>query len=709
MSTLIRVTFALSLLAPALPALAQSGGAMADDTTVLPWALRPHYTFTQGASALQYAEDNAEWRVKVEGVGELISTTTFQVHLADGTTLAPANLTRVDSKRDKYDANGLTGNHHTVYFAPKGGAEISHRLTSPTGMPGFLIRVEVRNTGTAPLAIRRIEPVVAPQGAMRGMPAGTTLALRRPDSRAGYVFAGSKDRPTLVVFRGPDEAFSLVLGMFGSGAAETSANFTEDGGAWTGALGSAYSPPVTLRPGESMHSETAWVCASVRDIAEAMSYYAHLFGMEPRAQQPWDLPKMWAVAPDGSYQDALAHARTMKQAGVASVLLPAVWEETPGSLKGGRNGYPANMATAAKALSGADVVPGLAIDPLAVSAPAEAGTVFTVDGAGWVNPLSPKGRAMVALRFATVKQWGFDFAVCEHSAIPDAALQEFGISRTQADREALAIACGLGADGPRVTPPALSAADSTLDDLLEHAGQVAHLGNMAIMPAPLRVNTRGLQSLNSDLLMALRLWPGVIELAGVPGSGASAGIAQLAASGFIQAKPLDAASAVPRLWQVRVNNNRLGHAGAAVVAFPGAPAWDTSAIQLPGEAPTGVWRTTDGHILGKGGTVSAASGFEYYGVTALNGHPTFMGTSQAPSLGFDRLRSLSWNETDLTLAGEVDAGVAPGTMAYVYVPGSYQLRGTTVAGRAVKTEAEGGRVAFGLGGDQSFELRFQRQ
>lgn len=702
----------VSLLALAAPAVAQRLGAVADDTTKLPWALREHYTFKQGHSTLQYAEDNAEWRVNIDGAGEVLSKGMFRVHLADGTVLSRENLKRADSKRDKYMHEGKSGNHHTVTFVPRGGIEVSHRLTSPAGMPGFIIRVGVRNTGDAPVAVGRIEPVVAEPGSLAGLPAGTSLSLRRPDSRAGYVFAGAKDRPTVAVFRGADNAFTLVLGLFGTGAAETSARFAQDGGAWTGALGCAYNPPVVLQPGESMESEPAWICASLTEIADAMNYYAHLFGMEPRAEQPWNLPKVWGAAPDdANYQDALAHGRKLQQAGVSHLLLPAVWEEGPGAMKGGRNGYPANMAAAAKAISGAQITPGLAIDPLASSVAAEDGAVFTADGVSWVNPFSTTGRRVVALRFATVKQWGFDFAVCAHSAIPDAALAHFGISRTQAEREALAIACALGGDGPRVAPPALSASESTLEDLLEHAGQVGHFGNMAIMPAPLRVSARGLQSADDDLLMALRMWPGTIEIAGIPGGAAAAGITRLAGAGFLQAKPLDVGSEVPRLWQVRLNYSRIGFNGAAVAAFPGAPAWDVAALGLGGDTPLRVWRASDGRVWGDGDAVPAPGGFEYYGVTPLNGHPTFMGTSQAPSLGYDRLKSLSWDPANLTLAGEMEAGAAAGTTAYVYVPGDFQLRETRVAGKAVNAKPEGGRVAFGLGGgsDQRFELRFQRQ
>lgn len=700
---------AVTVAAPMAAAAKKKADSAPQDTTKLPWALRPFYTFTQDNSTFNYAEDNAEWRLIIDGAGEIITGADFKVVLGDGTVLSRENLKRVDSSRTQKDEAGDRAEHYAVQFAPSNGLEVVHQLVSLKGMPGFLIRVAVRNVSDQPIALKEICPVVVPAGAMKNLPADAIVGMRRPLSRAGYMYTNGAADTTLAMFRPQDNRFRLVMGMLSTGASEASLHFAQGDQGWAGEMKSAYTPALVLRPGDAIESESAWVSASIESVADAMRYFAFVFSTLPRAKQPWNLPRIWGSPATGkSYADVVRYASQMKDLGVTNILIPSTWEAQPGSLKGDGKHFPAKMADVAKSLTAVSITPGLAIDPLATNAEATAGVVVAADGAAWINPFAPAGKALIEQRLATVKQWGFDFAVCADSAIPDAALNEFGITRSQAAREALAIACA-AAEAPRMAPPALSVADFSLDGVLGGLGELGAFVDMAIMPTPLRLNVEGVGKIDGDLLTALTLWPGAFQLDGVPSGSARDGITRLSATRMMQVSPLDGDQTTPKLWRIRLDNSRLGLQSSAVAAFPGAPAWSVDSLALGGEVPMTAWRLSDGQLLG-GGSVSipAASDFTYYGLTPMNGHPTFMGTSNGPSLDLDRVKQMVWDPEQLLLSCEMDSPLASGTTAYVYVPEGFQCADGKVGNRKANLKAEGGRVAFALDTAPKFELRFTR-
>lgn len=711
LKTLVLTGFILTVLAaPAAVAAKKKTADAPQDTTILPWALRPFYTFTQDNSKIDYAEDNAEWRLTIDGHGEIIATADFKVVLGDDTTLSRANLKRVSSLRSQKEESGRGSENYSVTFAPSHGLEVVHQMVSLKGMPGFLVRIAVRNVGDQPIPLQKISPVVVPAGAMKALPSDALVSLRRPLSRAGFMYTDGAANTTLAMFRSKDTSFRLVLGMLSTGASEASLAFAEGEQGWAGELNSQYVPALVLRPGEAIESESAWVSASIESVADAMRYYAFVYSTLPRANQAWNLPRLWASPSAGqSFTDTIRYAGAMKGMGVNHILLPLGWEESPGAMKGNGKHFPGKMSDAAKALTAMEMAPGLSIDPLAVNAAAAPGAVFAAEGGAWANPFNPAGKALIEQRLATVKQWGFEFAVCANTAIPDAALNEFGITRSQAEREALAIACAT-VEAPRMAPPALSVADLTLDGVLNGIGELGAFTDMAMMPTPLRLNVEGAAKIDGDLLTALQLWPGAFQLDGTPSAGARAGIASLNASRSVQASPIDGDEVAPRLWRIRLDNSRIGLQSNSIAAFPGGPAWSVDSLAFNSEVPLTAWRISDGQMLG-GGTASipAVDGLTYYGLTPLNGHPTFMGTSNGPSLDLDRVTRMAWDPDKLVLTCEMDGVLAGDTTAYVYVPEGFVCVEGKVGNRKADLKSEGGRVAFALeSSSPRFELRFTR-
>jgi hypothetical protein len=711
LKTLLLTAFLVTALAaPAAMAAKKKAADAPQDTTTLPWELRPFFSFTQDNSKLDYAEDNAEWRMNVDGHGEILSSAGFSVVLGDGTTLSRANLKRVSSLRSQKEESGRGSENYSVTFAPSSGLEVVHQLVGLKGMPGYLVRIAVRNVSDQPVALQKISPVVIPAGGMKGLPADTVVSLRRPLSRAGFMYTDGAEDTTLAMFRPQDNSFRLVLGMLSTGASEASLALAEGDKGWTGELSSAYVPALMLRPGEAIESESAWVSASIESVADAMRYFAFVYSTLPRATQAWNLPRLWAAPAAGaSFTDSVRYAGAMKGMGVTHILLPLGWEESPGAMKGNGKHFPGKMADTAKALSAMEMQPGLAVDPLAVNGAASPGAIFAADGGAWANPFHAEGKALIEQRLATVKQWGFDFAVCATSAIPDAALNEFGITRSQAEREALAIACA-AANAPRMAPPALSATEFSLDGILGGMGELGAFVDMAMMPTPLRLNVEGAGKIDGDLLTALQMWPGAFQLDGTPDGSARGGIASLVASRSLQASPVDGDQTAPRLWRIRLDNSRIGLQTNAIAAFPGAPAWTVDSLALTGEVPVTAWRIADGQLLGGGATsIPAANGLTYYGLTAMNGHPTFMGTSNAPLLDLDRITRMAWDPEKLTLSCDMDGTLASGTTAYVYVPDGFVCAEGKVGNRKADLKTEGGRVAFALDTTSpKFELRFTR-
>jgi hypothetical protein len=334
-------------------------------------------------------------------------------------------------------------------------------------------------------------------------------------------------------------------------------------------------------------------------------------------------------------------------------------------------------------------------------------TAQSADGRTWVNLSDPEGRSFAEKQAGETAGWGFGFIVLAPSAIPDEVLAQFGMTRAQADRLAFEAAVA-GSKNLPVYPAAATTMTADRDLWLEAASDVCRMAVYDILVGPVRLDASSLEALPKETLLAMRLWPGPIEVTGTPKSAGKGGLAQVFQSSVLKAFPVDAARRSPLLWQVQAGETQNDMAGSSVLAFSGAPAWSVADLETAaGGAPMTLWQPAGGTLLGTDQPAPAAQQMTVTGVAPLADRPTFMGTSNVPSLDLDRLRDLKWNEAEGVLSGRIDG--ATESTAYVHVPSPWVLKSGKVGSASVKAKEGQNVLSFPVNGTGiSFELTFRK-
>jgi len=698
---------AASLFAP--PASAAAGPAPK------PWTLRDKYTVTVENTTLNYDVQTAEWQLVVDGVGLVIDDVGFRITLGDGSALDASHLGPGVTDRGRFTSDVGDGNRFGVQFAPKDGLAVRHSLSVYSGRPFVHLEITLTNTGDSPIEIARIDPgVVGPRG-IHGLSGEATMALRHIAIRGAYPVLDRTGPALGAIFNDPAHALSFSVGVLPLGQAAPDVAFRASGGAWQGGITGVFRPAVRIPPGGELRMDPVWVLIGVAQPSQVDLFYSWATSVAGRSGPGPDLPGCWVTAPEGADANDLYRAIAQwRGARATHALVPWTWEGRPGSLKGAAPRWPAGMDKAADQIRTMGLKAGLTVDPLLIAGGGEAFAASSPDGRTWLNPSVPKGKAYGRDRLAKVAGWGYDFYVIHPSDVPDAVLRRFNLTRPQADRLAFALMAEAAGNRP-VLPSAAMTLQGGLDEWLEAAAATSRMAEHGVKTGPVRFDATGVPSIGEDVRAAMAFFKGPIELTGKPNGAVVKALAGFLSQPRRPGRPLDAAHAAPKVWQIPVSNGAEEYRGDAVVMFPGAPAWDLANLDLEEGRDIRVWKPSDGSFLPPSQqSLPAAAALTVYGIAPASDRPVLLGATHGLALLLDDLNHLAWEENPAKktglLHGTFKGGNRKAALAYVAIPPEWSLRSGKAGGTSIRKKNATGRLQFVVppGTATAFEFEFTR-
>jgi hypothetical protein len=682
----------------------------------LPWVLRARYTITLDKVSFEFDEAKGDWRLFIP-TGDPAGDTIMQgpgpqVTLGDGSVLSAEMLGDGKTDRESVATPLGDGTFYTLRFPPKDGLTVAYRVNTFKQWDFLFVTLSVTNGSEKPVEVSELSPLVMGSGGMIGWGPDTKVTARHLNMTTGCPLYDKSQAPAMTTFQDPARGLCVAMGVVPRGRAASSASFPVSAGSWMGKVTSQYTPAVTLAPGAVLESDPLWLSYGMRAI-DADQKYAWALSKMPRPELNWDVwrgIRGWVTVDDAGDLGALCRAAALAPGmGLKHALIPAAWEGRPGSLEGAAPRYPKNMANAAKALREAGATPGITVDPIVVQGGKADWTVKSADGQTWVNLGVAEGRAFAEKRMRTVADCGFGFLVVAPSAVPDEALKSFGQTRAEADRLAFETVLA-AAGGLPVFPASRYACNADSETLRAAAAVTARLGSFLIIPGPLRVQADGLRELAEDG-MPLRLWPGPVELLGMPASAGREALAKALSAPRLDAIPMDLANPSPKLWRVSASRAADGCPGAAILCFAGAPEWKVDDVKPDKGVEYLVWKGSDGQVVDATQGVRPSADFETYGLTPQAASPTFMGVLNMPALGLNQVDTMKWDEAQGILSGSIKGSLDTGARACVYVPEPWNFDSGKSGDQNIRKGAMTGRVlCFDLAGSggANFTLKFSK-
>jgi len=471
------------------------------------WNLRDHYTITFGNANLDYAVEDSEWRVTVEGIGTVLDNANFQVVLGDGTILTAEQLGRGETQRANTTGDYGKNIKYWSEYPPKDGLVVRHSITTFNERGFCLVLVELGNTGDKPIEIAAIKPVVLGAG-------GITMGPGAKVTQHRFAFRGqcpqySREASTkLSIFENAQGSYCLSLGLFPMGITDASADLSMASDVWRGDVVCKFNPPIRLEPGQKVASEPAWLTIA-GTAAEIQTYYAWAMRVQAAKKDP-AVPSAWVTIAGGATEnDLYAAVRDAARTPIAHALVPGDWEGLPGSLDGCTPRYPKNMQKVAAEILKLKMKPGLTVDPLLAGPD---GTAASIDGRKWYNLSTPDGMKNAVGHYAKMAEWKFEFYAVQPSDIPDEVLKAFNMTRAQADTLAFNV-LQQAISGKPILPTTAGAlkADAALWN--EAVAAMAEMDKVGVGVGPIQLGTAE-KSWDDTAAAAAAAYPGPLEILG---------------------------------------------------------------------------------------------------------------------------------------------------------------------------------------------------
>ena len=670
----------------------------------LPWALREHYTITREKADFVYGADCAEWKLEVEGIGAVVESAKSRVVLEDGTVLDPMLMSNGTGSIKRFETDFGPGVIYSVEMPPQDGLVLRHSASVHRTRAFNLLRLEVRNEGSAPVRVASIEPALFE---VQGLSPSARVGQRNLSVRGPYPVPVDGLEGMLAVVRDPGHGFALAIGCLPMRVVASTVTAAQHAEGWRIAARSTFDPPVEIGPGESLECDPVWLTVSVPTLPEIDMIYAWTHSILPKPDFGDKMPWQWVTVGAGApASDLYAAAESWKEAGVRHALVPPSWEAVPGSLTGARPAYPKDMAEVAAALKAKGATPGLTIDPLAVQSGDAAWSAVSADGQRWLNPGHPEGLRIGANRLRQVVQWGFEFFVVERSPIPDEVLRHFNLTRLQADAHAFRMMSD-AAPGLPVLPAAAMNVPANVASWLSVSAATSRLREYRVPSGPVRFRAGRVGKLDDALLTAMLFYGGPVEFVGRCAPQLRDQLAGALSHSYVAARPLTVTPA-PKLWHVLVNSGDGSHQREGVVMFPGAPSWGLADVGL--DKNTAMWRAQDGEFLRVASNpLEPAQSLTVVSLLPDFSHPTLLGLAQRPGLHYRAFHNVRWDPAAGRLSGNY-AGPAAGTVC-VAVPPGWTLKGGEAGGKTIRGNDAADTVAFDVqqGRATFFELTFKRE
>jgi len=694
----------------------------------LPWELREHFSFNVDKGTINYAADNGEWQINVEGVGSVVDKAGFQITFKDGTVLDNRSLGQATADYERFtDALG-EGMLFSITFPPKDGILIHHSMSVNSERPFALVTLDLVNNREKPIEVAKITSAAIAPGGITKLTPNADVMSRHVSFRGANPVFNKNASPTLAIFNDAARDICFCLGMMPRGIATSHVTFTPSGDGWGGEVVCEYDPPVHLAPGEKLESNPIWISAGVPDPVDVdvlnawtASVVWNLEGAdgllpatEANATLNANRPRSWTTVEEGESLSQLQQLRDQwSSARPQGVLVPISWEGRPGSLNGAVPRYPKNMSKVASELRSAGTKAGITVDPLLTDEGNSDWTAESSDGRGWLNLSKAEARAFAVKRMKKVVDWDFDFFAIAPSGIPAEVLRHFNMTRAQADQLAFAVMMEAAENRP-VLPTTAYTVKADLDLWLEVAASSSCMATYGIPPGPVRFDVNDVKELSDDLITAMIFFDGPIELLDRAKPKVENALALVFSQNCSNKRPIDAAKRPPRVWHITPPSLDADYQPGVVAMFAGAGAWEVGAVVDKGLQPLAVriWRAEDGTFVDTdSGSVPAADRFTLYGVMPVLERPVLMGASVGTGLLLDDMASLSWHEEKSILAGTFNGRHRQDATAYVYIPEGWAFDSGKAGDISIRKKSVSDRIEFPVpkGKSVHFEFEFVRQ
>jgi len=668
--------------------------------TDLPWALRDHYEFPFENGRLNYAADNADWGVTIQGLGDVIPAVRFSVTLADGTVIRNDALEPGKPSREKVADPLGDATDYSVLFAPNAGLTVRHRIRAYKDRSFFLIKLEVQNAGDKPTLVANINPAVLGPEGIALLDNKTDFAARPLAFRGSRPVIDSAAPAALLFFNDRAKGLTLAFGVLAQGKAISGGVFEQTGRIWRGEMGSRFEPPVRLAPGATLEADPVWFSFATVPAGACDSLYAWALATVNGNQTAASAPRTWIAMDENTSPDAyIENARAWAAAGVRYALAP--------NGVGGQSKRPEPVSIA-KELDALGMVMGLEIDPLAAPQGNRKWTRQDSNGLCWLNLLEPAaltyGKSQIRKMAA-----GYGFVVVRPSRIPDEVLRQLNVTRAEAEATALRMAQAALPDSP-VIPCAAATVSQDIDLWLAAAGCAGRLQGNGLDVGAIRFDTQGTAAIEENLAFAMTLFPGSVELVGKPAPGGHKYVAQALARPPRPLRPVDAARPSPKVWQVPASYATNGAQGDTVVVFPGAGTWTSSDVEMPRGASARLWHAPGGAFTRLGATPTDMNEkIAVYGSEPIRPHPVFLGTADADGLVLHGVERCAWDGASGVLSGVFAGAHASRAKAYVSVPPPWEFRAGVAGEKRVIAKETASLLEFSVPGGQQtpFQLRFR--
>jgi len=684
------------------PVKKDEGGIDADS----PWSLRNHYTSSIDDSNLYYADDDADLALEFKDVGMVIVHTGFKITFGDGHSVTAADLGKGFSFREPFETSFGKGIKYALDFPEKNGVKVHHSINIHDGRPFVLVRLEIENTGTTPLEISGITPIVIGPGNLTHLGDALESSQRHIAFHGPFPTYDPKAPSLLSMVYDRAHKRTLAFGVLPEGAGTPTVNLDVSGAAKSAEVGSVYTPHIQVAPGQKFTGDPVWLCYRVPDPVLIDMYYSWARSTMPRSKEPEKSPDAWVtVEPSAGAEKLYAAAKEASAAGIKHVLVPTGWASKPGSLQGGQ-GYPKDMGKVVKELTSLSKVPGITVDPLCSEEGETEWSTRGETGPIWLNLSNPKGKEHAIARLKPIVSAGFAFFAVATSEIPDAALKQFNMTRSQAELLAYEVMAA-AAKGAPVVAPSVAVLGTELGPWLEAAAASSRMREYGVVSGAVRVDGGSFTKIDDSLAAAMTLYGGPIEVSGETAKA----LATVFPRPRITGRPLDAAKNAPKAWQIHMVSPDNDLRGDAIALFPGSSPLNIADMERDAKTAVRVWRADNGEFLDASKPIAAADRFTLLGVTPESDRPTVLGAGPRIDLLNAELGAVTWNEGSGTLKGEFAGNNTKAATAYAFAPSGWSFK-SGFAGKTKLSAPKGNSIVeipVEAGGLTRFELVFSRK
>ena len=675
----------------------------------LPWTLRPNLAVTVESETFTLGEDNAEWKIVRADGTVMVEKVFHSVTLEDGTVLSMNDFGMGKATRKGFTSPFGDGTDYFLDLPAKKGLSQKFTLSVPASRPFFIIRIAYTNTTDKPISIKKISSVIVGDKSVPNAANSIEFTPRRMTQRGPYPVFDTEAQPLAVLFHEKTKNRTLSLGLLPTGVAKSGASFTANGPVISGEVASEFTPAITLAPGQTIEADPVWVSFNVPATTDVDMFFAwtHSTFTRPKTAA---MPKLYVSAAASTGADDLyAIADRWSASGCEGALVPAGWEGMPGSFEGLAPAYPKNMGAVAKELKGKKLKPGISVDPLVIQS-TNAALMVEADGIKWLNLTQPDAKLEAARQLKKFVELGYEFFAIQPSIIPDAALKTMNISRAQADTLAFE-AMTLAAEGLPVIPTSRARLGANAEAWREAAACVSRMNEYGIAIGPVALSGENTQSPSDELLAAIALYSGPIELLGNPSDGLAKKLARLFPKGGRRVKPLDSAKLSPALWEVPLNSVDDTHYSSSLIVFPGAASIKVADLPLGVAKPVSAFSVSDGNVFEAQQEIVATDKVTVYGLVGGADRPVLASARGTMGFLYNNIGGITWNADDSTLRGIVPAIGHDYDRAFIYVPAPWALDKGTFAEKDVKEKEATTLLALDLqpGSSPNFSFSFLRK